>query len=116
MPEEEAEGEDKPYAKGVDAGVAGERKRILAILTHPAADANAALAAKMIGDGTSASRATSYLSAASGGKGRLASRMAAFEGVAPGPDGRRAAVNGGDGDMNTRMAARNAAARAVKSK
>ena len=109
VPEEEAEdaepdpqAEDpKPdeTAKAVRAAVAGERKRIVAIISHPRADANPALAAQLIADGTSARKAVAYLGATNGeaAKPGLAERMAAY-GRTPGPDAPKGAAGGRGGN------------------
>lgn len=101
-PEPDPQAEDpKPgeTAKAVRAAVAGERKRIVAIISHPKADANPALAAQLIADGTPATKATAYLSATSGEAARpgLADRMAAY-GRTPGPDAPKGAAGGRGGN------------------
>ena len=126
-PEEEAEdtepdpqAEDpKPAetARAVRAAVAGERKRIVAIISHPRADANPALAARLIADGTPAGRATAYLGATSAGaaKSGLAERMAAYNRT-PGPDAPKGANgNPAFSSQANQAIARNAAI-AAKSK
>lgn len=101
-PEPDPKAEDqKPgeTAKAVRAAVADERKRIVAIISHPRADANPALAAQLIADGTSASKAVAYLGATNGEAANpgLADRMAAYNRT-PGPDAPKGAAGGRGGN------------------
>jgi hypothetical protein len=90
--EEEPDAEDEEEKPAASAGTAiklAERRRCLAILTHGATESNPEIAAELIMDGTSATRAARLLDAAGKGKGTnsLASRMSASQGSKrPGQD------------------------------
>jgi len=89
-----------------------ERARCLSILTHPNADANGALAAKLLTDGTAASQAVSLLDVVGGGGSHSASSLSAKVLAAqgnkrPGQDNKAAKSGSNILSMNDRLLAKN---------
>lgn len=117
-PEAEDEEETPVARKAAARARMSERKRILAILTHPNAEVQPALAARMIRNGMAEKSARGILDAVTGAaastrRPTLAERYAGFNGNRkPGRDGNTAA----SGKSENRLLATVQAARATRKK